>query len=232
MVVASARNLHLFKLRRGINFMLLYGLCWIILSVFVGVLAAKIGRDGLSWAFVAIILSPFFAILGLLVVGKVIDEVVTDVKNSDDNLADDNEWAIIKKYVPEVQSSLKELDLQLDGKGLISAESKLKELFGVIGKEGLTNDSMRIIVNDVLTELAEEDARKLAQEVSTADEASTADNEDVSPKINVQLVEKLKGSKKVGFSKVVQQCDICSLAKTQQLIEAHHICGGCKMKYL
>jgi hypothetical protein len=215
MVVASARN-----------FMLYFGLCWIILSVFVGVLAEKIGRDGLSWAFVAIILSPFLAILGLLVVGKAIDEVVTDVKNSDDNLADDNEWAIIKKHVPEVQSSLKELNLQLDGKGLISAESKLKELFGVIGKEGLTNDSMRIIVNDVLTELAEEDARKLAQE------ASTADNEDVPPKINVQLVEKLKGSKKFGYSKVLQQCDICSLAKTQQLIEAHHICGRCKIMYL
>ncbi|HCG5954450.1 TPA: hypothetical protein NJ081_002905 [Vibrio parahaemolyticus] len=60
----------------------------------------------------------------------------------------DREWDVIKKYVPEVNHSLNTIRSQLDN-DVDLAEEKLKELFSALGKEGLTDNAIEIIVADV-----------------------------------------------------------------------------------
>ncbi|MBE3667176.1 hypothetical protein BOO35_19135 [Vibrio navarrensis] len=65
----------------------------------------------------------------------------TNIKNS-------REWEIVKKHVPEVRNALMTIRTNLN-EDVDLAEIKLKELFYVLGKDGLTDHSIRIIIDDV-----------------------------------------------------------------------------------
>ncbi|HDV5654641.1 TPA: hypothetical protein RI806_003688, partial [Vibrio cholerae] len=135
----------------------------------------------------------------------------------------DREWEVVKKYVPEVASSLKFILESIGNKGVSSAEYKLKELFFVIGKEGLTRDALDIIIDDVKREI-EEQERLVKEKVSKKGEGQVF--------TNMELINSLKGNVKTGFNSKFSLCEICNVSTTGQTISGHYVCGNCKQSYL
>lgn len=46
---------------------------WLILAAGVGFIASERGRSGAGWFFIAVIISPLLAVIGLLLVGRPTD---------------------------------------------------------------------------------------------------------------------------------------------------------------
>ncbi|PMH44608.1 hypothetical protein BCU68_03375 [Vibrio sp. 10N.286.49.B3] len=194
---------------------------WFVLSILIGVWASKLGRNGFVWGLIAAFISPLLAAICLLITGdkSEIFNIVTSDRAT--QVEKDKEWEVVKKYVPEVKSSLEIILDELTYKGIASAEKKLKELFFVIGKEGLTKEALSIIISDVKNEIEEQE--KLLEN-NTINEAETL--------LNMDLIEKLKGNVKVGFNSSFSFCEICSSANTRQIVHEHYVCGDCKQRYL
>ena len=200
---------------------------WLALSVLIGIWASKLGREGIVWGLLAAFISPLLAAICLLIVGESNKDVQSDeklLKNNSISSERDKEWEIVKKYVPEVTASLETILSQLNNKGISSAEEKLKELFFVIGKDGLTKEALNIIVTDVRREI-EENERFEAQN-------SVKHSAELSASINMELSENLKNNEKVGFNSKFNLCEICNASKTGQTIDSHYVCGNCRQSYL
>ncbi len=194
---------------------------WFILSILIGVWASKLGRDGFVWGLIAAFISPLLAAICLLIIGDKSENVNNVTSDSATQVEKDKEWEVVKKYVPEVNSSLEIILDELNNKGIASAEKKLKELFFVIGKEGLTKEALDIIISDVQNEI-EEQEKLLDSNIINETEIL----------LNMELIAKLKGNVKVGFNSNFGLCEICSSSNTGQTIHNHYVCRGCKQRYL
>jgi hypothetical protein len=152
---------------------------------------------------------------------KSMEENETKSRSAIINREKEVEWEVIKKYVPEVQSSLRKILGQLDNLGISRADHKLRELFFVLGKNGLTDDAISILVNEVREELK--------QETELAENKIAIQSNCV---VNQELIAKLKGSNKLGFNPQFQICEICNKSSTGQYIDEHSVCANCKSNYL
>ncbi|KQA22150.1 hypothetical protein AAY55_17455 [Vibrio metoecus] len=201
---------------------------WLALSILIGAWASKLGREGVVWGLIAALISPLLAAICLLIIGDSNEKMnSTDASKSISVKSDerDREWEVVKKYVPEVASSLKFILENIGNKGISSAEYKLKELFFVIGKEGLTRDALDIIVVDVKREI-EEQERLVKEKASNKGEESKF-------LLNMELINSLKGNVKTGV--LIQNLafvEICNVSTTGQTISGHYVCGNCKQSYL
>ncbi|AAF96311.1 YrdB family protein [Vibrio cholerae] len=199
---------------------------WLALSILIGYWASKLGREGVVWGLIAALISPLLAAICLLIIGDSNEKINSTDASKGINVEPDErdrEWEVVKKYVPEVASSLKFILESIGNKGVSSAEYKLKELFFVIGKEGLTRDALDIIIDDVKREI-EEQERLVKEKVSKKGEGQVF--------TNMELINSLKGNVKTGFNSKFSLCEICNVSTTGQTISGHYVCGNCKQSYL
>ena len=194
---------------------------WVGFSIAIWIMAGNRNRSSIGWFLGSLIISPLLCAVLLLVLGSNKDEQFDEkhkVKNEESK--DENEWTVIRKYVQEVIESLEYLSKELDSNGIELAEEKLKELFFVVGKDGLTERALKIIIDDV----KEEQKSSLEKDMEDDVEKETA--------INEELIEFLKKNKKVGFSKTKGNCEVCNSMETQQTISGKFVCSTCRTKHL
>ncbi len=195
---------------------------WLGLAIIIGFWASKLGRDGIVWGLLAAFISPLITALFLAILGEDKSHKFAPIEKESHN-NNDSEWEIVKKYVPEVKTSLEEVLHQLDNKGILLAEKKLKELFFVIGRDGLTTEALNTIVNEVSKELKDSEI---------AQEQQSQEINDKSLSIDMELVKSLKGGYRVGFNSDFSLCDICNIESTRQTLNNHFVCSKCKQNYL
>lgn len=191
---------------------------WTLLFALIrGIISLRLGvASALNDATPIVVIAIFLTILYWI--AKAFSNLLNH-SSEKNNVKSNKEWEIVKKYVPEVNITLTKITNQLDKETWPIAEAKLQELFFVLGKEGLTDNTIEIIVSDLKTNSS-------SQVRQNNDSTSTAVFE------NVHLVEKLKGKSKYDFSSSFEICEVCQKSKTGQILDGHYICGNCKQKYL
>ncbi|HBN6997815.1 TPA: hypothetical protein L3338_003572, partial [Vibrio cholerae] len=83
---------------------------WLALSILIGYWASKLGREGVVWGLIAALISPLLAAICLLIIGDSNEKINSTDASKGINVEPDErdrEWEVVKKYVPEVASSLK-----------------------------------------------------------------------------------------------------------------------------
>lgn len=193
---------------------------WFGFSIVVWIMAGNRNRSSIGWFIGSLIISPLLCAVLLLVLGNNTDEQSEEkLKESNEEKKDKSEWTVIRKYVHEVIESLEYVSKKLDSNGAELAEEKLKDLFFVVGKDGLTERALNIIIDDV----KEEQKASKDREIEEDSEETT---------INKELIDFLKKNKKVGFSKTKANCEICNSMETQQTVSGKFVCSTCRTKYL
>lgn len=181
---------------------------WLLLSIAIGALASRMNRSGFTWFFVSLITSPLIAGIFLLVIGP--EQTTPDDTKIKNDKAD--EWETVKKFVPEVNNAFKFILSETKGKGAFQADRELKKLFFALGKEGLTQESLQIIIKEI------NEKQKMKEDKN----------------YDVDVIETILHSKKqnIGYSPAIKFCEICQTAKTKQTINNFYVCSTCKTNYL
>ena len=95
--------------------------------------------------------------LPIYIIKKAIQSTSANKEKKQEKLEDEansKEWGTVKKYVVEAQQSMAKLTEELGDEGIALGEQKLKELFFILGKDGMTSTAINIIIADVKKDLA------------------------------------------------------------------------------